>query len=92
MKKFEALECIIMSKPVIEMENPFYLTFDVKVQDKVIPATFIGNFARMLKSNICIDKRAIIRNALITDDGKLVFDYMHIEPNAAIGRNINTMA
>jgi hypothetical protein len=91
MRKFEALECVIMSAPIVEMESPFYLTFDVEVQGDVVPATFIGNFARALKNNILTGDRVIIRNGII-DNGKLVFDFMHLEPSAAIGRNINTMA
>ena len=88
MKKFEALACVIMSTPVIEMESPFYLTFNVKVQGDVVPATFIGNFARALKNNIRPGDKAIVRDGFI-DNGKLVFDFLHLETNTKIGRNIN---
>lgn len=88
MQKFDSLECVVMSTPIIENESPFYLSFDVKVQGDVVPATFVGNFARSLKNNIRVGDRAIIRNGLI-DNGKLVFDFMHMEPSAAIGRNLN---
>jgi len=91
MRKFAALECVIMSAPVVEMESPFYLTFDVKVQDDVVPATFIGNFARALKNNILTGDKAIIRDGFI-DNGKLVFDFLQLDLNTSTGRNINIMA
>jgi len=88
MKKFDKLHCTIMSTPIIEMESPFYLTFDVQVQNDVVPATFIGNFARALKNNIRVGEKAIIREGFY-DKGKLVFDFMHLDPSAAIGRNVD---
>ena len=91
MTKFDELHCVVMSTPIIENESPFYLSFDVKVQGDVIEATFVGNFARALKNNIRIGERAIIRNGLV-DNGKLVFDFMHLEPSAAKGRNLNMYA
>jgi len=88
MKKFDKIDCTIMSDPIVEMESPFYLSFDVKVQGDVVPATFIGNFARALKNNIRVGDHTIIRDALV-DKGKLVFDFMHLDPSTAIGRNVN---
>ena len=88
MKKFDKIDCVIMSDPIVEMESPFYLTFDVKVQGDIVPATFIGNFARALKNNIRVDDRATIRDGLI-DRGKLVFDFLHLDPSTAIGRNVD---
>jgi len=77
-----------MSIPVVENENPFYLSFDVKVQRDVVPATFIGKSAQMLKNNIHPGDKAIIRDGFI-DNGKLVFDFMHLEPHNAIGCNVD---
>ena len=91
MKKFERLMGIVMSAPIVENESPFYLSFDIKVHGDVVPATFVGNFARSLKNNIRVGDRAILRNGLI-DNGKLVFDFMHLEPSTAIGRNLNMYA
>ncbi len=91
MRKFDSLHCTIMSTPIIENESPFYLTFDVKVQNDVVNATFIGDFARALKNNIRVGDRAIIRDGLI-DNGKLVFDFIHLESHTAVGRNINLIA
>lgn len=91
MTKFGELYCVIMSNPIIENESPFYLSFDVKVQNDVVPATFVGNFARALKNNIRVGERATIRNGLV-DNGKLVFDFMHLEPHTAVGRNLNMYA
>lgn len=91
MQKFDKLQCTIMSTPIIEMENPFYLSFDVKVQNDVVQATMVGNFARALRNNIRVGDRAIIREGLI-DNGKLVFEFMHLEPHTAVGRNLNIMA
>lgn len=88
MKKFDKLHCTIMSTPIIEMESPFYLTFDVKVHGDVVPATFIGNFARALKNNIRVGDEGIIREGFY-DNGKLVFDFMHLDPTTAIGRNVD---
>lgn len=91
MKKFDNLYCTIMSTPIIENESPYYITFDVEVQNDVVKATFIGNFARALINNIKIGDRAIIRQGLI-DQGRLVFDFMHLESHTAVGRNINLIA
>jgi hypothetical protein len=88
MKKFGVLECVIASYPIIENESPFYLSFNVRVKHDMIPATFVGNFARSLKNNIKPGDRVIIRDGLI-DNGRLVFDFMHMEPNTAIGRNLD---
>jgi hypothetical protein len=91
MKKFDKLHCTIMSTPIIEMESPFYLTFDVQVHGDMVPATFIGNFARALKNNIRVGEKAIIRKGFF-DNGKLVFDFMHLEPHTAVGRNLDMYA
>jgi len=91
MTKFNKLECVIMSTPIIENESPFYLSFDVKVQGDVVPATFVGNFARALRNNIRIGDRAILRDGLV-DNGKLVFDFLHLEPHTAVGRSVNAYA
>jgi len=91
MNKFDKIDCTIMSTPIVEMESPFYLSFDVKVQGDVVEATFVGNFARALKNNIRVGDRAIIRNGLV-DQGKLVFDFMHMEPSTAVGRQVNYYA
>ena len=88
MTKFDKIDCTIMTTPVIEMESPFYLTFDVQVQGDTVPATFIGNFARALKNNIRVGDKAIIRDGLV-DQGKLVFDFIHMEPSTAMGRNVD---
>ena len=91
MQQFDNIMCTIASTPIIEMESPFYLSFDVKVQNDVVPAIFVGNFARSLRNNIRIGDKAILRKGLI-DKGKLVFDFMHMEPSASIGRNLNVYA
>jgi len=91
MKKFDKIHCTIMSAPVVEMESPYYLTFDVKVQGDVVQATFVGDFARALKNNILVGGQAIIRNGLVVEHGKLVFDFMHLEPHTATGRNVDTI-
>jgi hypothetical protein len=91
MKKFDKIDCVIMSTPIIENESPFYLSFDVKVQGDVVEATFVGDFARALTRNIRIGDRAIIRNGLV-DNGKLVFDFMHMEPSTAVGRQVDYYA
>lgn len=91
MQRFGELHCVVMSTPIIENESPFYLSFDVKVQNDVVEATFVGNFARALTRSIRIGDRAIIRNGLI-DNGKLVFDFMHLEPHTAVGRQVNYYA
>ena len=91
MRKFDKLQCTIMSAPIIENESPFYLSFDVKVQNDVVPATFVGNFARALINNIRIGDKAIIRNGLV-DNGRLVFDFLHLEDKTSTGRNINVFA
>ncbi len=91
MKKFDQLDCVIMSIPIVENENPFYLTFDVKVQNDVVPATFIGNFARALRNNIRVGDKATIRKGFI-DNGRLVFDFLHLEGKTSTGRNINVFA
>jgi hypothetical protein len=90
MTKIDKVHCTIMSTPVIEMEQPFYITFDVKVSGDVVPAVFIGEFARQLKNTIRIGDKGIIRKALI-DNGKLVFDFMHLNPETAKGRNVNVV-
>lgn len=90
MQKFKTLMCTVMSTPIIENESPFYLSFDVKVHGDVIPATFVGNFAHALRNHIRVGDEGIIRNGLI-DNGKLVFDFMHMNPNTAVGRNINVV-
>lgn len=88
MQKFEALMGVVMSAPIIEMESPFYLSFDVKVQNDVVPATFVGNFARSLRNNIKVGDEIIMRDGLI-DNGRLVFEFIHMKPEAAVGRNAN---
>jgi hypothetical protein len=88
MTKVDKVFCTIMSVPVVETEQPFYLSFDVKVQGDVVEAIFIGEFARQLKNNIRPGDKGIIRKAIV-DNGKLIFDFMHLEPANAIGRNIN---
>ena len=88
MEKFDTLIGTVMSTPIIEMESPFYLTFDVEVGGNVVPATFIGNKARALRNTIRVGDKVMPRNGFI-DQGKLVFDFMHMEPSTAIGRNIN---
>jgi len=91
MKKFDKIDCVVMSTPVIEMESPFYLSFDVEAHGDVVPAIFIGDFARSLKNNIRIGDKGIIRDALM-DNGKLVFDFMHLDPTTAMGRNLDFYA
>ena len=91
MEKFDALQGVVMSTPIIENESPFFLSFDVRVAGDVVSATFIGDFARALQNNIRIGDRVIIREGLI-DHGKLVFSFMHMEDEAATGRNINRYA
>jgi len=88
MTKFDKLMGTVMSKPIIENESPFYLTFDIKIQGDVVEATFVGNFARALQNNIHVGDRVIARAGLI-DKGKLVFDFLHLEPNTALGRNLD---
>ncbi len=90
MIKFNRLMGTVMSTPIIEMESPFYLTFDIKVHGDVVPATFIGNFARALKDSIQVGDKVEPRDGFI-DNGKLVFDFMHMEPSTAIGRNLNVV-
>ena len=90
MQKFDTLMCTIMSTPVIENESPFYLSFDVKVHGDVVPATFVGNFAHALRNHIRVGDEGIIRNGLV-DNGKLVFDFMHLDPSTAVGRNLNVV-
>ena len=91
MTKFDMLHGTVMSDPIIEMESPFYLSFHVKVENDVVPATFIGDFARALRNNIRVGDKVIIREGLI-DNGKLVFSFMHMEKEAAMGRNVNFYA
>ena len=91
MKKFERLMGTVMSSPIIENESPFYLSFDIKIHGDVVPATFVGNFARSLRNSIRVGDRVEPRNGLI-DNGKLVFDFMHMEPSTAIGRQVNYYA
>jgi len=88
MQRFDALEGIVMSTPIIENESPFYLSFDLKVHGDVVPATFVGNFARSLRNSIRVGDKVMPRNGLI-DNGRLVFDFMHMETNAAVGRQVN---
>jgi hypothetical protein len=91
MQKIDNVMCTIVSTPIVEMESPFYLSFTVDVAGDNVLATFIGDFARALKNNIRVGDKAIIRDALI-DRGKLVFDFMQLDPITAIGRNVNSYA
>jgi len=91
MTKIDYVECTILSTPIIEMESPFYLSFVVDVKGDSIHATFIGDFARSLRKSLRIGDKAIIRNALI-DHGKLIFDFLHLEPHTAIGRQADVYA
>lgn len=91
MKKFEALHATILSTPIIECESPFFLSFDVAVHGDAVPATFVGNFARALQNNIRVGDEVILRDGII-DNGRLVFEFIHMKPEAAIGRNVNIVA
>ena len=91
MEKFESIIGTVVSRPIIEMESPFYLTFSINVGGDIMPATFIGDFARALRNNILPGDRVNPRKGLI-DNGTLVFDFMHMEEDAAIGRNVRTYA
>ena len=88
MVKFESITGTVVGRPIIEMESPFYLTFSIDVGGEIMPATFIGDFARALKNNILPGDRVNPRKGFI-DNGTLVFDFMHMELNAAVGRNTN---
>jgi hypothetical protein len=92
MTRFDSLLTIVKSNPIVENESPFYLSFDVQVSSDIMPAVFVGNFARALKNNIRVGDRIILRKGLV-DGGKLVFEMVHLEKNLAnIGRNVNYYA
>lgn len=81
----------VLSTPVIEMESPFYITFDVIVKRDVIHCTFLGDMARALKNNIRPGDQFMVPRALV-DEGRMVFDFMHLDVDTAKGRNINAYA
>jgi hypothetical protein len=87
MTKFDNVQGVVKSVPVIECEQPFYLSFDVKVSGDVVPAFFMGEFARQLQKNLRVGDRIIMREGII-DNGKLVFSFIHMEQEAAKGRNV----
>jgi len=91
MTKFEQVIGTVRSLPVVEMESPFYLTFDLEVAGDTVQATFVGDMARALKNNIRPGDKVMPRKGII-DNGRLVFDFMHMEPGVAKGRNINFYA
>ena len=91
MTKFDKLSGIVMSTPIVEMESPFYLTFDIKINGDVLPGCFVGNFARSLQRIIKTGDLITMRNGMI-DNGRVVFDFAHLEPHTAKGRQINIMA
>lgn len=88
MQPFEQLTGTVASMPVVEMESPFFLTFSINVGGEIMPATFIGNFARALRNNILPGDRVSPRKGFIDNNGTLVFDFMHMELNTSVGRNI----
>jgi hypothetical protein len=87
MTKFDNLHGVVNSVPVVECEQPFYMSFDVKVSGDVVPAFFMGEFARQLQNSLRVGDRIIMREGFI-DSGKLVFNFVHMEPGAAKGRNV----
>ena len=91
MQKFDLLAGTVMSNPIVELESPFYLTFDIRIEGDVVPACYVGNFARASKDNIRQGDTITMRNGLI-DGGRVVFDFAHLEPHTSIGRRINIMA
>jgi hypothetical protein len=89
MSMIDKIGCTIMSNPTIETEQPFIMSFDVKIQGDVMNAMFMGEFARQLKNNIRPGDTGIIREALV-ERGRIAFTFMHLEPSTAIGRNVST--
>lgn len=89
MNKFDSLTGVVVSTPIIENESPFYLSFNIRINNDTVPCTFVGNFARALKNNIRVGDMVMPREGII-DNGRLVFSFMHLTPNSAKGRNIDT--
>lgn len=90
MQKFDKIPCTILSAPVVETEQPFMITFDIRVFGDQMEAAFIGEFARQLAYNIRPGDQGIIREATVHGN-KIAFTFMHMEPHTAIGRNLDVV-
>ena len=88
MQSFDKLPCTILSAPVVETEQPFMMTFDIRIGGDQMEAAFIGEFARQLKNNIRPGDTCVIREATV-HGSKIAFSFMHLEPSTAIGRNLD---
>lgn len=88
MNTFDKLPCTILSVPVVETEQPFMMTFGIRINGDTMEAAFIGEFARQLKNNIRPGDKCVIREATVQGD-KIAFTFMHLEPSTAIGRNLD---
>ena len=91
MKTFDSVPCTILSAPVINTEQPFTMTFDVRINGDQMEAMYMGEFARTCRNNIRTGDRGIIREATV-HGGKIAFTFMHLEPSTAVGRNVNYYA
>ena len=90
MKTMDMIPCTILSNPVINTEQPFTMTFGVKIQGDTMEAMYMGEYARQLKNNIRSGDKGIIREATVHGD-KIAFTFMHLEPETAIGRNLDVV-
>ena len=84
----DTLPCTILSNPQVNTEQPFTMTFGVRIHGDTMEAMFMGEFARQLQNNIRPGDHGVIREALIDRD-RVAFTFMHLEPETAIGRNVD---
>ena len=88
MNTMDMIPCTILSTPVIETEQPFIMTFGVSIHGDTVEAMFMGEFARQLKTTIRPGDKGMIREALV-ERGRVAFTFMHLEPETALGRNVD---
>jgi len=91
MSKFDTVPCTILSAPVVETEQPFMMTFGVHINGDTMEAAFIGEFARQLRNNIRTGDKCVIREATVHGN-RVAFTFMHMNPSAAIARNVDCIA
>ena len=88
MAKFDTVPCTILSDAVVNTEQPFTMTFDVRINGDQMEAMFMGEFARQLRNNVRVGDRGVIREATVHGN-RIAFTFMHLEPDTALGRNLN---
>jgi len=91
MNTMDMVPCTILSRPVINTEQPFTMLFGVSIHGDTMEAMFMGEFARQLKNNIRPGDKGVIREATVQGD-KIAFTFIHLDPKTANGRNVDFFA